>query len=242
MSSDPAAAIAFYGDVFGWTADEPNPELGGYTNFRKDGETVAGLMQSSPDMGGPPNVWSAYLAVADAAATVAAAEANGGTVMAPTMAVGDLGTMAVIVDPGGAVIGMWQPGEHKGGVVAETGALCHTELHTRSYDEVIPFYEKTFGWTLDRSNESPEFRYAVAEYGPGENAGIMDDAAVGMPEGPSYWAVYFASDDVPKTLEVIREAGGQVVMGPDETPYGVLAVASDPNGALFSLRGGDTPS
>jgi hypothetical protein len=241
MSSDPTVATTFYGAVFGWTAEEPNPEFGGYRNFQLDGVPVAGLMQSSPEMGGPPNVWSAYLAVADADATVAAAEAAGGTVMAPTMAVGDLGTMAVIVDPGGAVIGMWQPGEHKGGVVAETSALCHTELHTRAYDTVIPFYESVFGWTLDRSNESPEFRYAVAQYGPGENAGIMDDAAVGMPEGPSYWAVYFASDDVPKTLELVQANGGSVIMGPDETPYGVLAVASDPNGAVFSLRGGDGP-
>src|SRR6187397_1988554 len=73
MSSDPAVSTAFYGDVFGWTADEPNPDFGGYTTFRKDGEIVAGLMQSSPEMGGPPNVWSAYLAVADTAATLATA-------------------------------------------------------------------------------------------------------------------------------------------------------------------------
>jgi predicted enzyme related to lactoylglutathione lyase len=190
---------------------------------------------------GAQNVWSAYLAVADTAATLAVAEANGATVVAPAMPVGDLGVMGVIADPGGAVIGMWQPGEHKGGVVAETNALCHTELHTRSYDTVIPFYEKVFGWKLDRANESPGFRYAIQEYGPGENAGIMDDAIVNAPEGPDHWAVYFASDDVPKTLELIRAGGGTVVMGPDDSPYGVLAVATDPNGAMFSLRG-DSPA
>ena len=235
MSSDPAKSAAFYGALFGWTADEPNPEFGGYTNFRKDGEPVAGLMQSSPDMGAQ-DVWSVYLAVADAAATIAAAEAQGAPVIVPAMAVGDLGTMAVVADPGGAAIGMWQPGEHKGGVVAEADAPCHFELHTRSYDDAIPFYEGVFGWTLDRSNESPEFR-SVQEYGDGENAGIMDSTGM-IPEGmPDYWTVYFACADVPATLAKVTELGGTVVMDADATPYGVLAVATDTTGGTFSLRG-----
>ena len=44
------------------------PEFGGYTNFRKDGEQVAGLMAAQEE--GMPDVWSVYLAVADAEKTV----------------------------------------------------------------------------------------------------------------------------------------------------------------------------
>ena len=61
MSSDVEKSKAFYGELFGWTADEPNPEFGGYTNFRKDGEQVAGLMTAQE--AGMPDVWSVYLAV-----------------------------------------------------------------------------------------------------------------------------------------------------------------------------------
>ena len=42
MTSDIAASREFYGAVFGWTAEEPNEELGGYFNFRKDGVRIAG--------------------------------------------------------------------------------------------------------------------------------------------------------------------------------------------------------
>ena len=33
MSSDTDKSIAFYTALFGWTANEPNEEFGGYTNF-----------------------------------------------------------------------------------------------------------------------------------------------------------------------------------------------------------------
>src|SRR5215211_1044356 len=64
MSSDVEKSKAFYGELFGWTADEPNAEFGGYTNLRKDGEQVAGLMAAQEP--GQPDGWSVYLAVEDA--------------------------------------------------------------------------------------------------------------------------------------------------------------------------------
>ena len=71
---------------------------------------------------GTPDVWSLYLATADAKATADAAAAHGGQVIVPAMEVGELGSMAVVTDAGGAAIGVWQPGLHKGfGVVDEAG-------------------------------------------------------------------------------------------------------------------------
>ena len=234
MTSDRDRSIAFYTELFGWTSDEPNAEFGGYSNFRLAGEEVAGLMSAEP--GAPSDMWSVYLATPDAAATVDAARSAGATVMVDPMAVGDLGTMAVIVDPGGAVIGMWQPGEHRGGVVATTGAPCHFELHTTSYDDVLPFYRDVFGWTLRTAADEPGFRYTTYDIGDGENAGVMDATAFG--EGASNcWSVYFAVDDVPAALARAVELGGAVVHDAETTPYGVLAAATDATGALFKFRG-----
>src|SRR5439155_18381493 len=82
-----------------------------------------------------------YLASDDTAKTVDAAVANGGQVHVPPMAVGELGTMAVLGDPGGAAVGVWQPGLHRGfGVVREAGAPSWFELHTRDYEKVVAFY------------------------------------------------------------------------------------------------------
>jgi len=235
MTSDRDKSVGFYSALFGWTADEPNAAFGGYTNLRLDDETVAGLMDTQePSM---PDVWSVYLSVADAAATVAKAKDAGAQVMVEPMAVGDLGVMAVIIDPGGAVIGMWQAGEHRGGVVATTGAPCHFELHTRDYDTVVPFYRDVFGWTITPQADTPGFRYALYELGDGQGAGIMDAAAM-LPEGaPSCWAVYFASDDVEKTLALAETLGGTTVLAAERTPYGVLAEALDATGARYKLRG-----
>src|SRR5438552_8907434 len=140
MTSDVDRSRAFYTELFGWTAEEPNEEFGGYFNFARRGALVAGCMPNPPDAG-VPDVWSVYLASDDTAKTVDAAVANGGQVHVPPMAVGELGTMAVLGDPGGAAVGVWQPGLHRGfGVVREAGAPSWFELHTRDYEKVVAFY------------------------------------------------------------------------------------------------------
>ena len=235
MSSDVAKSRAFYGELFGWEADDPNPEFGGYANFRKDGEPVAGLMTAMEE--GLPDVWSTYLQVDDAAATVEAARAAGAPIFVEAMAVGDLGVMAVLADPGGAMIGMWQPGEHRGGLVGTGGAPCHFELHTRDYDASLAFYKDVFGWAdVTAESDVPEFRYSILNVAEGEHAGVMD-ASHWLPDGvPAHWSVYFAVDDVDKALARVAELGGHTVMAAETTPYGVLATASDSTGAVFKLR------
>ena len=144
MTSDVEKSRAFYAQLFGWESEDPNPDFGGYFNFTKDGGRVAGGMGSQPDMG-PPNIWSVYLQVDDAEATVAAAKANGGTVYVEAMAVADLGIMGVVADPGGAMIGMWQPGLHRGfEVMRDPGTPSYFELLTRDYDASVAFYRDVF--------------------------------------------------------------------------------------------------
>ena len=64
-TSDPDASRAFYGELFGWTADEPGPveETGGYAMFRKDGKLVAGVGPLQDDS--QPVVWSTYVSTDD---------------------------------------------------------------------------------------------------------------------------------------------------------------------------------
>jgi hypothetical protein len=52
---------------------------------------------------------------------------------------------------------------------------------------------------------------------------------------PSQWAVYFQTDDADKTVARIKELGGSVVEEPHDTPYGRLAIATDPAGGEFRL-------
>jgi predicted enzyme related to lactoylglutathione lyase len=237
MTSDPDRTRAFYGELFGWTSEDAGPDFGGYINFSKDGRLVAGCMQNQGE--GMPDLWSVYLATDDAAATVDAATAHGSNVIVPAMAVGELGVMAVVTDPGAAAIGMWQPGLHKGfGIYDETGTPSWFELHTRDYEAAVKFYETVFNWKTHVVGDTPEFRYTTLGEGDGQLAGIMDASGF-LPEGiPSHWSVYFRVDDADAALARIGELGGSTVLPAEDTPYGRLAQAVDPTGALFKLVAG----
>lgn len=54
----------------------------------------------------------------------------------------------------------------------------------------------------------------------------------------THWSVYFSVEDADKTLERIEALGGAVVASAEDTPYGRLAQATDPTGALFKLVAG----
>src|SRR4051794_15158269 len=102
MTSDVEASRAFYCELFGWTAEEPAEEFGGYFSFRKDGVRMAGCMAQQSEPAGP-DVWSVYLTTDDAEKTLEAASANGGEGVGPAVPGGGLGGMGgVSGPPGGA--------------------------------------------------------------------------------------------------------------------------------------------
>ena len=236
FTSDQDRSRAFYGELFGWESKDPGVEFGGYVNFVKDGQLIAGCMRNDGETR-VPDTWSVYLAVEDAEATVAAAAAAGSQVIVPAMPVADLGTMAVVTDAGGATIGLWQPGEHKGfGTIDEPGTPSWFELHTRDYDASLRFYRDVFGWKTSTVGDSPEFRYTTLGEGDSALAGVMD-ATPYLPDGvPAHWQVYFRVEDADAALATVTRLGGAVIQPAKDTPYGRLAQAADPTGALFKLR------
>lgn len=235
MTSDTEGSRAFYSQLFGWAAEEPAEEFGGYFSFIKDGALVAGCMASQPGAG-MADAWSVYLASEDAGKTVETVTANGGQVYVQPMAVGDLGSMAVVSDRGGAAVGIWQPGLHQGfGIEGESGAPSWFELHTSDYEASVGFYRTVFGWDTHVVSDTPEMRYTTLVHGESWLAGIMDASAF-LPDGvPAHWSVYFGVDDADAALAKICDLGGSVVMAAEDTPYGRLATATDPNGAQFKI-------
>jgi uncharacterized protein len=106
---DPEAAMRFYGPLFGWTA-EAKP-MGGdpYHVISLGGEQVGGIMKPPAGAPMPPN-WGCYVTVKDIQATVAQVPGLGGKVIMPPFAIPQVGTMAVICDPQGAVFSAIQYG------------------------------------------------------------------------------------------------------------------------------------
>jgi predicted enzyme related to lactoylglutathione lyase len=237
-TSDVEGSRKFYGELFGWEGQEPSPEFGGYFMFTRDGAPVAGGMGDMPDMPAQ-NVWTIYLATDDIAKTVGAAEAQGAQIVSPPMAVADLGTQAVLIDPTGANLGAWQPGTFPGfTVLNERGAPSWFELHTRDHAAAVSFYRSVFRWDTNSVGDSDEFRYTTMRNPKGgeDLAGIMDAKAF-LPEGvPSHWSVYWEVDDPDAIVSRVKALGGSVVMDATDTPYGRLATVTDPAGAQFKLR------
>jgi predicted enzyme related to lactoylglutathione lyase len=236
VTSDVETSVAFYTQLFGWTCQEAD-EPAGYRYFLHEGRAVGGVMASDPDWA-MPDAWSVFLRTDDAAATAKAAVEHGGEVLMEACEVAPNGTFAILRDAGGAVVSAWQPGTESGfGVLFEAGAPTHFELHTRQFDAAHAFYREVFGWG-DHVTDAPGFRYATyGEPGPELRAGIMDDAAdAGMPVEDPHWAVYFGCDDAQAVFSRAVDLGAEVLMSPEPTPYGVLAVMRDPTGAELRLQ------
>lgn len=234
-SSDIERAQDFYGTIFGWTFESAGPEYGGYVNAAKDGHPVAGLMANRPEMAIPDN-WGTYFRTADVNASVSAVAAAGGSCFMGPMEVPAKGHMSLVSDPSGAVLGLWQPLEHRGfEVIGEAGAPVWHQLTTRGYRAAVDFYSEVFGWQTEQISDTDEFRYTTAWFGDQQLLGVMDGAGI-LPDGvPSTWTIFFGAEDVDRTLQLIADNGGAVVRPAEDTPYGRLAAATDPTGTAFNL-------
>lgn len=243
VTSDVAAARTFYGELFGWEFETGDQEkYGGYATARKNGKTVAGIMQKDAGMAAMPDVWSTYLRTEDAAATAEAVSSHGGQVFMPPMDVPEQGFMAIFGDASGASIGVWQPREMKGyELVAEPGSAAWHELHAKDYDAAVQFYQEVFGWDTEVMSDSPEFRYTTLGSGMSAQAGILDASGYLPAEVPSHWQVYFAVADTDASIAQATAMGATVLDGPEDSSFGRVAMLADPTGATFKIIASQAP-
>ena len=106
-TTDVDKAKAFYGKLFEWTLEDvPMGEMT-YTMI-KVGKGTGGGMMKHP-VPGAPSAWLAYVEVGDIKAATKNAKSLGATVMTDVTEVMGMGWLSIIIDPTGAVLGLWQP-------------------------------------------------------------------------------------------------------------------------------------
>ena len=103
-SADAKKAGKFYETLFGWKL-QPVPEMK-YTLFTAGSGPGGGMMQAEAD--GTPH-WVPYVSVTQIEATVKQATALGAKVRMAVTEIPGQGKVAVLGDPAGSPIGLFQP-------------------------------------------------------------------------------------------------------------------------------------
>ena len=84
-----------------------------YTFLKAGEQNAAGLLQMPKEPGDAPTTWMAYVTVTDLPAAVAKAKALGAKICKDITDL-PMGRFAIITDPQGAALGLWQFGDQSG--------------------------------------------------------------------------------------------------------------------------------
>ncbi len=246
---DADAAMSFYTELFGWEVEDTMPDGVEGTHYMcslrgRDVAAIASRPNAAPDV----TAWTTYVWVDDVDATIAKARDAGGSTLVEPFDALDGGRIAVIADPAGAAIGIWQPGAHKGAqLVNEPSAYAMSALMTADPEGAKRFYPDVFGWEIEAFEMGSDemVMWLVPGYVGGEPQQPVrrDVVAAMLPPSangdapPPHWNVDFWIADVDAAAAKVEQLGGQILTPPYDIPSTGLRQGAfmDPQGATFSL-------
>lgn len=239
LTTDVAAASAFYGSVVGWRAkDASTPELA-YTVLAAGEVPVAGLMELPEEgrrLGATPR-WMGFVAVDDTDATAAQISRRGGVVLLPPTP-SNIGRVSVVADPQKATFALVSGltyGQPQPGGLDEMGRVGWHELLAEDRNKVFDFYGELFGWQKAQGETESTDLYQLFSAG-GQAIGGMLTKLPSVRQ--TCWLYYFNVDDIDEAAGRVNAGGGRILQGPIELHDNWwIARCVDPQGALFALQG-----
>lgn len=232
---DVEAATRFYRDLFGWRMERSSTPMGDHVIGKVGAAQVAGMMETRPEAGSPPAVWTTFFHVPDADEAARETCRLGGSVLSPAMDIPGDARIAVVTDPTDAMFALMSgPMPAMTWMSQIAGSVCWVELLTRDTQAAEPFYGSLFGWKAVTEGGDPA-PYTTFKLGDDDVAGMMTMPAEVPDETRSHWAVYFAVRDCRATAERAAALGGRVLRPPAGIGTEVFAVLADPHGAVFQL-------
>ncbi len=243
LTTDPDAGAGFYAKVLGWSRFpyEGDP---GYSMLGNAQGPVGGvrLLGKDPlaDKAGPN--WLTYVGVPDITAALATVQAKGGRVLHTVTAVpGNGGRYAVIADPQGAVIGLYEPGGDMAGNGSPPGPgpVAWHELTAENPEAALQFYHAVFGWDVVATHDMGGHVGTYYLFGKGTTQmGGVFIRSKDLPQGWPRWLVYLNVPGVTAAVEAAKAAGGKVLNGPHQVPGGGwMAQVLDSHGVAVALHG-----
>lgn len=237
-TTDTAAAKKFYTALFGWSInDVPTGSEGFYSMLQIDGKAVAALyaLQEQQKSQGIPPHWMSYITVSSVDEIASKAKSLNGKVVMEPVDVSNSGRMALLQDPTGATVAIWEARKHIGAqLVNEPGALCWNELWTSDVKVANQFYTALFDWGA-QVHDMGSFEYTTFMNGE-KLAGGMVQMGEEWKNAPSNWGVYFTVENCDKSIEKAKELGANVTVPATDIPQtGRFSILQDPQGAAFAI-------
>ena len=109
---DPKRAGDFYSALFGWQIMADEKDKSGYLHIKNGEHFIGGVPPAAHRSPGVPPHWLAYFWVDDVDASAAKAKQMGANLYVPPMTTENVGRMAVIADPQGAVFAIFNSQGH----------------------------------------------------------------------------------------------------------------------------------
>ena len=239
VTTDVAAATAFYTSVMGWGAWDASAPGKPYILFGDGKTSISGLTQLPDDarqMGAQP-IWVGYVGVDDVDATAARITRLGGAVHVPPTDVSDISRFSVFTDPQSARLALFKwrtPGQQQPSLDAP-GRVGWHELAAADWEQAWTFYGDLFGWQKEDAEPGETGTYQSFSAG-GQMIGGMFTKPPAIPA--PFWLYYFNVGDIDAAARRVEAGGGQVLDGPVEVAGGNWIIrCADPQGAAFALEG-----
>ena len=227
------------------TTDVPAARLFYRTLLGGDGADVVPLPADAIARGARPH-WLGHLGVADVEGMARAFVAEGATGLGPSRPIATGGAVAILRDPGGAVVALATPPS-----TPVRGDVVWHSLNSADLARAMASYRALMGWQVTGAVDlGPLGRHHMFAWSPGVagagsvgsvgSVGSMADIA-GRPNVHPHWLFHFRVAALAPALATVRAAGG-LVLDPVTLPSGGrVAVCDDPQGAAFALQEGSIP-
>lgn len=212
-TTDTSAASAFYPKLFG-----------------HDRAVIWALHEQALARGAKPH-WLGHVEVGDVERTSQAFVERGAMRLGPTMTRPDGMQIAVLRDPGGAILAL-------SSAVPSPSTLLPAlhVLNTNDAPRAIANYRELFGWEFSAPEEVPGQGevHPFAWQPGGPKVGIVVDIT-GMAGRHPHWLFFFRVPTLAPAIAATREAGG-LALDPIVMPNGDrLCACDDAQGAAFGL-------
>ena len=220
----------------------PGDSSGEYYVARVRDAEVAGLGSMPSEE--TPIAWNTHIAAEDVEAVAELAQTAGGSVVVEPVDAPPAGRLAVIADPVGAAVTVWQAGSrHGAGLVNEPSAWAMSLLSTPDPEVAAEFYETVFGWQRELFTDAGPgvSLFRLPGYVGGEPLQpvprdvVAAMAAVPDPDAAAVWSVDFWIADADAAAAAAPTLGGGVIAPPHDAPPFRRTVLAAPDGATFSV-------